>query len=256
MPEPEASVPDSTQAKRRNTRGIVLIWLVGTIVGIFVVVNLHNWLPNLLPPVASQAARDVNLTLGFFTVLAVPVAMLVIAVMAYTIFKSRSREFPEEEGPAIRGNNMVQGTWLVVSSLLCLTLVIWGLVLLPGVYTAGAGKNLVVNVTGNQWQWTYTYPDNGNVTSTTLELPVNTSVTFNVTSVDVSHSFWVPALAVKIDANNGQVTNAYVTPDRIGSYRVQCAELCGIYHAYMQGPANVVSAADFASWISSQQRSA
>lgn len=249
-------MPDTKQAKRKHSRSVALIWLVGTIIGIFVVVNLHRWIPDLLPPVASQAARDVNLTLGFFTVLAVPVAMVVIAVAGYTLFKSRSREFPEDEGPAIRGNNMFQGTWLVVTSLLCLTLVIWGMVLLPSVYTAGPGKNLIVNVTGQQWQWTYSYPGYGNVTSTNLELPVGVPVTFNVTSVDVSHSFWVPALAVKIDANNGQITNAYVTPDRIGTYKVQCAELCGLYHAYMQSPAKVVSDADFQAWISSQQRSA
>jgi cytochrome c oxidase subunit 2 len=231
----------------------VIIWAVGTVAGIALVLNLNRLLPGMLPPVASDLAHNTNLTLGAFTLAAVPVAMIVLAVAAYQIWTSRTREFPETDGPALHTHPWAQGVWLGGSSLLCIGLLVWGLTLLPDLYKPRAGQNLVVNVTGQQWQWTYSYPGEGNVTSTTLVLPVNEPVTFNVTSVDVTHSFWVPALAVKVDANNSEITTAYVLPNKVGTYVVECAELCGLYHAYMQSPAKVVTQAQFASWISSQR---
>jgi cytochrome c oxidase subunit II len=235
---------------------VLIIWLIGTVVGIALVLNLHRLLPGMLPPTASDLARNTNLTLGVFTVVAVPVAMLVWAVAAYTIWTSRTREFPATDGPPIHGNAWVSGTWLGTSSVLCIGLLVWGLTLLPGLYAPHDGKNLVVDVTGQQWEWTYSYPGQGNFTTTTLEIPANTPVTFRVTSLDVNHSFWIPALAVKVDANQAQVTTAYVTPDKAGTYTVECAELCGIYHAYMQSPAKVVSPAEFAAWASAQKAQA
>ena len=239
----------------KQARSVIILWVIGTVIGEALVFNLHRLMPSMLPPTASDLAVNTNLTLGVFTAVAVPVAMVVIAVAIYTLATSRSREFPDSDGPPIHGNSWVQGSWLGTSAMLCVGLLVWGLALMPGIYSPRPGKNLVVDVTGQQWQWTYSYPGEGNVTSTTLELPVNVPVTFRVTSVDVNHSFWVPALAVKVDANNGRVTTAYVRPDRVGTYTVECAELCGLYHAYMQSPANVVTAAEFSSWISSQRRS-
>jgi len=237
----------------KDARSVLIIWLIGTVIGEVLVFNLHRLLPGLLPPAASDLARNTNLTLGVFTVLSVPVAMVVIAVVVHMIWTARTRRFPDADGPAIHGSAWAQGTWVGTSAMLCVGLLVWGLALMPGLYSPHEGKNLVVDVTGQQWQWTFTYPGQGNVTSTTLELPVNVPVTFRVTSVDVTHSFWVPALSVKVDANDGRITTAYVKPDRTGTYTVQCAELCGLYHAYMQGPAKVVTAAQFSSWISSQR---
>ncbi len=237
-------------------RPVFIIWLIGSVVGIVLVVNLHRLLPGMLAGTSSDLARNTNLTLGVFTVAAVPVAMLVWAVAAYTIWTSRTRDFPADDGPPIHGNAWVSGTWLGSTSVLCIGLLVWGLTLLPGLYAPHAGKNLVVNVTGQQWEWTFTYPGLGNITTTTLELPNNTPVTFQVTSLDVNHSFWVPALAVKVDANQAQVTTAYVTPDKTGTYSVECAELCGIYHAYMQSPVKVVSPAEFSAWVSAQKAQA
>jgi cytochrome c oxidase subunit 2 len=241
----------------RPTRAVLIIWAIGTAVGValaLLVFGAHRLLPGLLPPEASELARNTNLTLTVFTVAAVPVAMVVLAVAIYTIATARTREFPAEDGPPLHSHAWVQGTWLGTSSLLCIGLLVWGLVLLPPLYSPRSGKNLVVDVTGQQWQWTFSYPGEGNVTSTTLVLPVNTPVTFRVTSVDVTHSFWVPALSAKVDANPGEVTTAYVEPNRTGTYTVRCVELCGLYHAYMQSNARVVSPAEFSAWISAQQK--
>lgn len=241
----------------RPARTVLIIWAAGTAAGItlaLLVFGAQRLLPGMLPPEASDLAHSTNLTLTVFTAAAVPVAMVVLAFTIYSVATARTREFPAEDGPALHGHPWAQGAWLGTSSLLCIGLLVWGLVLIPPLYSPRPGRNLVVDVTGQQWQWTFSYPGQGNVTSTTLELPVNTPVTFRVTSVDVTHSFWVPALAVKVDANDHEITTAYVQPNRTGTYTVRCAELCGLYHAYMQSTARVVSPAEFTAWIGAQRR--
>jgi cytochrome c oxidase subunit 2 len=94
--------------------------------------------------------------------------------------------------------------------------------------------------------------------SSELMLPLNAPVTFHVTSLDVIHSFWAYQLGVKADANPNVDNVAYVTPKALGSFRVQCNELCGIWHGAMYNFGHVVSQSAFASWaarIQSQERS-
>lgn len=89
-------------------------------------------------------------------------------------------------------------------------------------------------------------------------LPVNRSVRFEITSLDVLHSFWVPGFLMKIDAVPGRTTLMSLTPTRTGSFqtdpnlRVQCAELCGIAHARMRIPVRVVSDEEFDDWVAEQ----
>ncbi len=78
-------------------------------------------------------------------------------------------------------------------------------------------------------------------------------VKFVITSMDVQHSFWIPSFGIKQDAVPGETTSISVTPTNIGNYVVRCAELCGLYHAYMETPVHVVSVADFNAWVQQQQ---
>jgi len=109
-------------------------------------------------------------------------------------------------------------------------------------------NTLQVNVTGQQWVWTYSYPGTG-VETRTLELPLNRPVQFNITSVDVTHGFWPAALGVQVDANPGEVTVIRTTPNKLGSFIVQCSQLCGLYHAFMNNQAAVVTSQQFDSWL-------
>lgn len=112
-------------------------------------------------------------------------------------------------------------------------------------------KAIHINVTGNQWVWNFDYPNN-KVRSNELYLPVDEPVIFSVTSKDVKHSFWIVQMGVKMDANPGYTTEIAVTPSRIGTYDVRCAELCGLLHAYMQNQVHVVSRGDYDKWLKSQ----
>lgn len=126
----------------------------------------------------------------------------------------------------------------------------------------GEAPDLTVNVTGQQWVWTFEYPDAEVMTVNELVLPVDKRVKFNVTAPpnDVLHSFWIPAFRTKIDAVPGLETHASAKPTRVGefnedvNYRVQCAELCGLGHAKMQARIRVVEQDEFDAWIAEKSR--
>jgi cytochrome c oxidase subunit 2 len=111
------------------------------------------------------------------------------------------------------------------------------------------GGTLEVQVIAQQWQFTYRYPSLGGIESPHLVLPVNTSVTFHITSLDVNHSFWLVKLGVKADAVPLHDNIFYATPQQIGTFRVECGELCGLWHGAMSdNQAQVMSAGDFSTW--------
>jgi cytochrome c oxidase subunit 2 len=115
---------------------------------------------------------------------------------------------------------------------------------------------LIVNVTGQQFTWSFDYPNDGKVKSNELVLPKDRPVEFRIHTKDVLHSFWVPEFRLKSDAVPGLTTKIRLTPDRIGRYQVVCAELCGIGHSTMRQNVRVVSRAGFDSWLRDQKQSA
>lgn len=236
-------------------RNAIIIWLIATVVGIAVVLlvgpQLSGW--GALPPVASDRASDVDRVLAVFTLLSVPVFMGVVVIGGYAVYHFRSPGRPESDGPAIRGNTPFQVSWLIASVVLVTFLFGYGLFYYNEIQSASAANTLVVHVNGEQWLWNYAYPQYGNISSTTLELPVNRMVRFDITSTDVQHSFWIPSMAVKQDAVPGVTNHITMTPTQLGTYEVRCAELCGVYHSYMETPVQVVSEQDFDSWVATLQ---
>lgn len=114
---------------------------------------------------------------------------------------------------------------------------------------------LQVRVISGQWFWNYQYPEYG-IASNELYLPVDRQVVLQMTSGDVIHSFWVPEFRVKQDLVPGQTTELRITPTVSGEYKVRCAELCGLNHAYMEGLVHVVSQEAFQAWVTAQQSAA
>jgi cytochrome c oxidase subunit 2 len=112
---------------------------------------------------------------------------------------------------------------------------------------------LQVQVIAQQWQFTYRFPGYGGVETQHLEIPAHTTVAFNVTSLDVIHSFWAYQLGVKADANPGENNIAYVSTKQPLKFDIHCAELCGVWHGYMYDTGYVVTKAQFAAWIAAQR---
>ena len=117
------------------------------------------------------------------------------------------------------------------------------------IWKPNASHMLEVQVIGQQWAFTYRYPQFGGMESSQLVLPANTTVEFHVTSLDVIHSFWAYQLGVKADANPGVDNVAFTTTkNQLGSFTVRCNELCGLWHGAMYNYGHVVTPAAFSTW--------
>jgi cytochrome c oxidase subunit 2 len=256
--------------KDRHLAWIVLLWLALSAIGMILVATVLT--PHLPPGNASTEASGQRFDNEILTLVSVPIVVLVLVYVGYALVAFRERE-PSTiaDGPPIRGHRSIQTTWIVVTTLTVLGLAAFGTYeLLDG---AGGGQGsdptfvpakpvsatgathapLQVQVIAQQWQFTYRYPDNGGFETAQLVLPVNQQIELHVTSLDVTHSFWAYGLGVKSDANPGADNVAYVTPKRVGSFDIHCAELCGLFHGYMFDTGEVMTGAGFAAWVKQQQ---
>lgn len=254
MSEPniEGNTGSASRSEPRHLRRAIILWLVLSVVLIIIWLLVAQF---ILPSAASDLDANDNFTFNVFTVVSIPVAMFVFVFLGYSMRNFRTRGRPTDDGIPLQPRPLVQIGWLAITSLLCLFLVIWGLFAFYQETAAASSNTLVVKVTGQQWQWTFEYPQYGATSSgaQVIDLPVNRPVQFYVTSLDVLHGFSIRDLGVRVDANPGEVTTTSVTtPTVIGSYMVQCVELCGLLHSYMWERVNVVSMDDFNSWIESQ----
>jgi cytochrome c oxidase subunit 2 len=251
----------------RHWRNVVLLWVLANVIMLPIVIWVLS--PGLPPGNGTVEASGQVADNTVLLALATPVALGVIVFMAYTIWAFRERT-PDVvlDGPPVRGNSSVQFWWLVVTTTMVLFLAGYGTVRLLADGSGGgqgpnpiatpetnaASKMLVVQVIGQQWHFTFRWPSYGGVETPDLKLPANTLVQFNVTSLDVIHSFWAYDLGVKADANPGENNIAYVTTKGPLSFHMRCAELCGVWHGYMFDTGQVVPKTQFATWIAQQQQ--
>jgi cytochrome c oxidase subunit II len=266
------SVPASRSEPNHGLR-MFLIWIVLSLAADLLI--WFVWYPHMAPGDMSDAARHQQFSIAVLAVSAAPVIIGVLVYFIYAIVVWRARPGDDSDGPPIYGNTKVAATWIIVTSAIVLWAAVFGTVELIGPAGAGAGEGpapiwklagtqsatwtpgandmLQVQVIGQQWVWTYRYPQFGGMESTELYLPVDTPVTFHVTSLDVIHSFWAYQLGVKADANPGVDNVAYVTAKALGSVTVRCSELCGIWHGAMYNFGHVVSQSAFQAWATSVQ---
>jgi cytochrome c oxidase subunit 2 len=249
-------------SETNHARRFGLIWVVATIIATPLAVVLLG--PILPPGKGSEQASGQVTDNTVLLAMATPVLLLVVIYLIYTVVYFRQPKGAVLEGPAIRGNARVQTTWIIVTSVLVLSLAVYGTTRLladngagsgsgPTPLTVPGGPKLPVQVIGQQWAFTYRYPTYGGVETPHLVLPVNQMVELHVTSLDVIHSFWAYQLGVKADANP-QVDNiAFVKPTKVETFDVRCAELCGIWHGEMFDHGRVVTQAEFETWIHQQQ---
>jgi cytochrome c oxidase subunit 2 len=181
------------------------------------------------------------------------VLALCLVLLIYSAIAFRHRPGDAEDGPPMEGGPRLETAWTLVPLAIVLYLAFQGAVMLRDINRVPPAAELEVKVTAFQWGWSFEYPQYG-ITSTEVRLPVDRPVLFKLTSTDVVHSFWVPEFRVKQDAVPGMVTALRVTPNRVGSYRVLCAEMCGVAHALMIAPVMVMEPAEFERWLEQQRR--
>jgi cytochrome c oxidase subunit 2 len=245
-------------------RVVLIVWMVAAVAG-----DVALAFGPIPPGQASDLASSESLVILVLALIAWPVFSAVLAALFFTLVVNRlAPPTAEVSAAALRGNTRVQTTWIVATLVIVLSLAVYGTVALAidepgaGISTAAASlpmptstdQPLEVQVIAQQWWFTYRYPAYGGVETSQLVLPVNQKIQFHITSLDVTHSFWFYALGVKADAvplNDNVIT---AIPTATGTYRVQCSELCGLWHGNMSDDtAMVVSPSDFAAWIQQQQ---
>ena len=230
---------------------------------------------NFQTPVTPIAQQMFDLHSYIFWICVV-IFIIVFGVMFYSIFKHRKSV--GHEAAQFHENTTVEIVWTVIPFLILLFMA-W-----PATKTVLAMKDtsapdLTVKVTGYQWKWGYDYLQDGfgfysNLTTPLAQIqgrepkgphyllevdqpmvvPVDTKVRVIITANDVIHSWWVPAFGVKQDAIPGFVRDSWFRAEKIGTYRGQCAELCGKEHGFMPVVVEVKSKEDYAKWVADQKQ--
>ncbi|HXH96983.1 MAG TPA: cytochrome c oxidase subunit II [Gaiellaceae bacterium] len=235
-------------------RGSILTLIgIGVIAGgiATAVAVLLPWLPT---PSSREAGR-IDFVIWFVIVICIVIFAIVAAAMLYSIVRFRAAPDDESDGPPIHGHTGLEIVWTLVPTALVTAIAIVSAIVLS--QNDAQGKDVLnVDVTAQQFAWSFSYPDAGGYTSPILRLPKDRSVLLTLHSKDVIHSFWVPEFGQKQDTVPGLTTTLHITPDRLGTFPVICTELCGLGHALMRSQAIVMTPAAFESWLAKQTKAA
>jgi cytochrome c oxidase subunit II len=210
---------------------------------------------------ASAQADDIDTLLNVMIILSCFVFAIVMVMLGYCVWKYRAKPGDESDGEPIHGNTKLEITWTVIPTVIVLFGAVYSWIVLSDIESEAADR-MPVNVTAQQFAWTFNYPqDNGKVVSSkTLVVPEGRQLDLKLTSLDVIHSFWVPEWRIKRDlvpagpGGNDVDNSVVVTPDRVGTYNVVCTELCGFGHSTMRALVRVVPESEFESWLAKQPR--
>jgi cytochrome c oxidase subunit 2 len=221
---------------------MLLIGVIASVIGVLICLQI-DWFPTE----GSTQSEKIDTLYDVLLIVSVPIFVLVMTIAIYSVFAFRAKPGDKGDGAHIHGNTKLEIVWVTIPFLIVSALAIYGWIVLDDI-EAKQPNELVVNVTGEQFTWSFDYPQE-KVQSNELVLPVDRPVHFQIHAKDVLHSFWVPAFRMKQDAVPGITTTTRVTPDREGTYEVVCAELCGIGHATMRQQVRVVPTAEFDDWV-------
>jgi cytochrome c oxidase subunit II len=208
------------------------------------------------PAKGSTQAAHIHTLYDVLLIATVPIFVLVLTVVSYSVWKFRMRPGEEQkDGPPIHGNTRLEVAWTALPALLIVGLCTYAYTVLRS-NEAHKANALTVNVTERQFAFEFSYPSAGNKVSPALYLPQGRPVVFKLRSLDVVHSFFVPQFSEKLDAVPGITTTLRVTPTRLGKYPAECTELCGAGHGLMRAAVYVVEPSVFQRWLSALSSSA
>lgn len=209
---------------------------------------------NILNPHSHAAADIANL---FWWVMGVSFGgiALVSGIMIASWFKrgrAGTKRHPDDDEAGERlGTRVVIWLGVVLAIGLCSALFIVGDTLIINVTEAPAASStaLTIDAIGHQWWWQFRYPGTRADTADELYMPVDTRVNLVATTADVIHSFWVPSLNRKIDTIPGQRNRILLYSNKVGVFRGQCAQFCGLQHAHMAMLVYVLPKPAFRAWL-------
>jgi cytochrome c oxidase subunit 2 len=205
------------------------------------------------PSPASPTARHIRDIYWLILGVTGGIFVLVATTLLVFVVRYRSRGRPREvEGPQVRGHTNLELAWTagpVVLLAIIAGFVFWRVSDIGDTSAAGAQAREQIRIEGHQYYWEFVYP-NGAISVDHLRLPYNRVVRLEIVAPDVDHSWWVPALGGKLDAIPGKTNHMTLRPTKLGTFRGQCAEFCGLLHAEMLSETEVLPADEYDSWVS------
>jgi len=213
-----------------------------------------------LDPRGDASTAIHKLVIPVFIVAGVVFVFINVGVL-YVALRFRRKPGEENEFPEqIHGNTKLELGWTIVPALIMAGIAVGTVATLVTLNTQpeNTSKEFEVRVVGQQWWWAYEY-DLGRdgtidfVTANEMIIPTGTPVHLTITSRDVIHSFWIPALNGKKDAAPGREHPLWMEADKPGRFLGQCTEFCGLSHGYMRMLVEAKEPDDFAKWVAGQQ---
>ena len=245
---------------RRDVTIAVILWAMVSVVSIAVAAFVMD----PFPAVGAEEAKLIDDAFMVMTFMGAPVFAVVIAVLVYAVYRWRVSGPPAdgEDGAPILGTGWFPKAWLGATSALAVVVMIFpGLTGLAELREDDTAE-LRIEVQALSWQWLVNYPDQdirlSSAAGDELVLPDDTRIQFDITALDILHSFWIPAFRQKVDAVPGQTTQIYTTITGTGdydddvAYRVQCAELCGLNHTDMSMKVRVLDEDEWNDWVAAR----
>ena len=202
-------------------------------------------------PAGPNAERIDSLFWLVFWIATVVFALVFVAILVIVFFfRDRGKEGAREPKQT-HGSTRLEVAWTVIPALILAGIAI---PTIPAIFdlTECSEDAMEVEVIGHQWWFEYRYPDAGVTTANVLVMPVDQEVCANLTSADVLHNFWVPALHGKRYLVPGQTTILPLEASETGEFWGHCAEFCGLSHSLMRARVNVVQRAEFDTWVAAQ----
>ncbi|HEV3311462.1 MAG TPA: cytochrome c oxidase subunit II [Chloroflexota bacterium] len=186
------------------------------------------------------------------------VFILVMAMLFISMARYSHRPGHDEEPKQVYGNRRVEISWTVIPAIILFVAFVATVVVMNDINNpakaagpinpAIGAKGLTIDAIGHQWWWEFRIPKFHVVTANEIQIPVDTPVTVDITSVDVIHSFWVPQLDRQVDATPNIRTIVYIDANRTGTFAGACYEYCGQGHAWMQFRMTVDTPSNFLKW--------
>lgn len=238
---------------------------------------LADYAYNLQPP-ASQVARDVFHLHNLIMLVCVGIFIVVFGAMFYSLFKHRKSV--GHKAAHFHENTTVEIIWTVIPFVILVGMAYPAAKIVIEMKDT-SNPDMTVKITGYQWKWGYDYLNDGVHFYSTLAtpreqingtaakdahyllevdepmvVPVGKRIRLLITANDVIHSWWVPAFGVKQDGIPGFIRDSWFKADKIGTYRGQCAELCGKDHGFMPIVVKAVSEEDYKAWVAKKKGTA
>jgi len=200
-----------------------------------------------LPEKASTFAN--NIDWAFYLYYWISVAFFVVIVFLIALFVIRyKRRRPDQLASAqITHNTVMETVWTAIPLLIVMFLFVIGMKGYWNMRVAPANA-MQVDVIGRKWSWSFEYPQEG-ISNDTLVVPIHQPVRLRMTSMDVIHSFSIPAFRTKADVIPGRYNTLWFEATETGTFQVFCTQYCGTNHSYMWTAVKVMNPDDYQAWV-------